>query len=317
MESNSKYFGMSIEQAQQEIVRLKKRMRVTNIVTHSFYLIAIVIIILLFNHKCQGYEADLVAHNDFESQQEDEITNLQDKLNNQRAVLYVRDSTIDGNHGKYVNAIISNFSDDNVSKKFFPEIKVRVSYPVHDSFPFAVVDTITVKKLLDCEKQNLDLLNAKLKMDSLLSDSLTVCLDKEYRNDSTVIMMQKSIRIDAFITNPSSAMVNYKNTFVEYLPNPYRAKTKNSFWMGVGFAGVSTALYAVSEAQGSPVYWDNRDNKSAVEKHNLIMTLRIASGISAAASLFEFGRCIHFHNMEGKFIVNPTNIGLVLYLDKK
>jgi hypothetical protein len=35
-----------------------------------------------------------------------------------------------------------------------------------------------------------------------------------------------------------------------------------------------------------------------------------------AYGVFEFGKGIHFWNMEGKFIVYPTTIGGVLYLDK-
>jgi len=67
---------------------------------------------------------------------------------------------------------------------------------------------------------------------------------------------------------------------------------------------------------GHPKYWDNRDNSDAERKSNWILGLRIGSGVAAAYSGFEFGRTIYFHKMETRFIVDPTTIGLILYLDR-
>jgi hypothetical protein len=142
---------------------------------------------------------------------------------------------------------------------------------------------------------------------------LEVNLTKQFRDDSPITLDYTKMPVNLFSKTNVSLMSNH--TYIEYLPNPYRCKAEESFASGIIFGGISVSTYVISEILGHPKYWDNRDNSDAEKKSSQILALRIISGVSAVASVFEFSRTVHFHKMESKYIISPTKIGLTINLN--
>ncbi|HLP86340.1 MAG TPA: hypothetical protein VK153_00455 [Candidatus Paceibacterota bacterium] len=295
-----------------ENLKLRKRIKNERIVTHLSYLVIIAILIILFCRKCDGYERIIEAQGYIIDALKDENSLLLNELKNQKAVLNINE---DGNV-LYVSAVISDVNDPRPSEQVVRPIKVpyRVSVPTVDSSAIMMAE--------DCAKANDGLIALLAEKDDLLKrvnkfldNSIETCVDKQYRQDSSVVLVKERFPLRSFLSDVPPS-INYSHTYIEYLPNPYREKAEKNFRWGVGFAGGAVALYGISEALGHPKFRDDIDNSDAEKKHNQILSLRIGSGVLAAASMFEFGRTIYFHKMEGKFIVDPTKFGLVLYLDK-
>jgi hypothetical protein len=212
--------------------------------------------------------------------------------NYRKAVIFVSDYVnANGDSGKLYTAIIVPIGNSGKSLLFVENVKCPPCLKEKDS----------------CLK--------KICLDGLVNDSLDVYLTKQYRSDNPISLVQKKWSIRDIVSG-NLAPYDYKHTYIEYKENPYRQKVENAFWWGVGTGAGAIALYATTEAMGHPQFFDDRDNSAAWRKHNLILGLRIGSGILGAVSAVEFERAWHFHKLEGKFIINPTQLGLNVSLDK-
>jgi hypothetical protein len=305
MENKIEKTEITAESVHDEKLLLEKKMK-----RRSFILGSIIVglIILLFFQKCSGDKKDaqivnLIAQND-------SLQNSLNDIKNHKCVLVINRGTDykTGKNGYHINIVEVPKDDVGYDYAFIEDKYVikRIPYKVKVPVPCPMIT---------CPDANQDLINQIAKTESLLNDSLDVCLDKQYRQDSVVVLMAKKIQLKSFLLN-SPPSINYTNTFIEYLPNPYREKAEKSFKRAILSGIISAGLYATSEALGNPVFIDGKDNASAQKKSDLILGLRISSGIFGFASLFETGRTFYFHKMEGKFIISPTTIGLTLYLDK-
>lgn len=283
-------------------------------IIHAIYLAILIAILLLWkccSDKEKKHQEDLISDLVSLTKKDFSLRLRISELENRKAVLIVNEESINGKSGKFVRAIIVPLDDSRDSSLFIEDFIKRVPFEV-----FVPVECPPVPECPPYPDVNKGLVNLVAEMDSLLNASLTVCLTKQYKTDSSRILVDKDIKIKSFISGPE-ASVNYTHTYIEYLPNIYREKAENSFWRGVGFGAASVALYATTEALGHPKYWDNRDNSSAEKKSDAIFWLRTGSAAFAAASLFEFSRTIYFHNKEAKFIINPTKIGLTVNFNPK
>ncbi|MFH1151645.1 MAG: hypothetical protein V1788_00805 [Nanoarchaeota archaeon] len=283
-------------------------------IIHAIYL-AIFIAILLLWKCCSGKtekenQENMVSLIVPLTQENDSLKLRISELENRKAVLIVQNAIdLDNHSGKFVEAIIVPSDDSRESSLFIKDVikPVKVLVPV---------ECPSIPECPPCPDANKDLVNLIAEMDSLLDASLKVCLTKQYRTDSSKVLIDRNIQIKAFLMSLAPP-INYTHTYIEYLPNPYRRKAENSFWRGVGFGAASAGCYIISESLGHPKYWDNRDNSDAEKKSNAIFWWRTGSTVFGAASLFEFGRTIYFHHREGKFIISPTKIGLTINLDYK
>jgi len=310
MEKNVSGKKISMKSLTEENSLLKKRMKRERFITHGFYLVVIIIIIILFRN-CSGesksnFEAQLQSKNDSINLLNINIANLE----NRKAVLVVSNADSSGVTGRFVEAKIVPMNDLGKSSIFIADVIKRIEIKV----PY-LVECPPAPKTEPCPIVVIDSCKEKVCLDSLINDTVNVSLTKQYRDDVPISLVQKKILLKDFLSS-SPPSLDYNNVYVEYLPNIYRQKTKNAFWSGVGLGGSSIILYGISEWLGHPVFIDGRDNSSAQRKHDLIFGLRVSSAVTAAASIIEFGRTVHFHNMEGKFIINPTKVGLVIDLDK-
>jgi hypothetical protein len=176
-----------------------------------------------------------------------------------------------------------------------------------------------VKDTCISKKEDLDKpYTTEVNFDNLSKVNLEVNLTKQYRDDKIITLVKKEVPLSlSNLFSMNNTLLEESHTYIEYLPNPYRQKAENSFWTGVTFGIASAGCYAISEGMGHPKYWDGLDNSAAEKKSNQIQALRVASTIFGTASVLEFGRTVYFHNMESKFIINPTKIGLTINLDSK
>ena len=284
-------------------------------IIHVIYGVIIIAILLLWKcccgekeKECQEKMSSIISLTLENDSLKLRINELENQLKNQKAVLNITDTVKNHSSGKFIEAIIVSSDDSRESSRFIKDVVkiVKVEVPVSVECP----------PVPECPDVNKSLVDSLSKMNKSLDDSIDVCLDKQYRTDSARILMQKRLSLRSF-TSMTPPSLDYSHTYIEYLPNPYRRKAENSLLGGICFATASIGFYGVSEALGHPVYFDDRDNSAAQRKHNQILALRILSGVSAAASVVEFGRTISFHHMEGKFIVNPTKIGLTINLDSR
>lgn len=297
------------EMSPNEVSNSEKTKKNRRWMIHVIYCMIIIIIILLCR-CCSGkkekeYEAVKIS-----LLSEIDSLNLRiNQLENRKAVLNVTENVnMNNSHGTFVKAIIVSLEDKRDSSLFIKDIVKIVNVPV----PFLVKcpPIIPSKKCPDIDK---DLVYFVADMNNSLNDSIDVCLDKQYRTDSSRILMQKKLSLRDFTSmNPPS--LAYNHIYIEYLPNKYRAKAEDSFWNGILFTAISAGSYVFSESLGHPKYWDNQDNSKAERKSSLILGSRLISGASAFMATVEFGRAFYFHNMESKFIVSPTKIGLTLNL---
>ena len=166
-------------------------------------------------------------------------------------------------------------------------------------------------------KKILEEINDKIPQDPIeekvLDDTITATATLQKINpDSSWVLFQRSMAFGGTGFEP----INYKHTFTEYLPNTYRKKKENSFKLGIGLGILSGGFYALSESVKNPIFIEGEDNSDAQKRSDKIKYLRLASAITGIGSAFQFTRTIHFHNLEGKFIVNPTSIGLKINLNK-
>ena len=288
---------------------LKKRMRWER----SFWIAVIIVLVILLLRTCNELKLS-EKDNQNKKAQIDYLSNRVLNLLNNKAVLVVKDTMVNKKSGKYAMAILVNMNDKRPANLFLEDKRILVPYKVEVPVS-APVDSSAIIMLEDCAKANEGLAALLIETNNLLEDSIVACMDKQYRDDSAVIMMQRKIQLRSFLLNPPPS-INYSNVYIEYLPNPYRQKTKNAFWTMLGSATASVLFYAHSEQLGNPIFIDGADNSKAQRKSDGILGLRILSGASAAFTLFEASRTIHFWNMESKFIVDPTTLKFVLYLDK-
>jgi len=298
---------------------LRKRVKYERFTTHVIYLVIIIILILLF--RCCSGKKEIIS-NLVINQKQDSINLLKEKVNclkNRQPIVFVQDTIVNKKHGKYVRALLVVGRDNLLpSSIFIADVKVpyRVNIPTKTCCHCKIVKPSYFLSWPPYFKnKDIAINNGVVKDDPLLSKSLTVCLDKTYRQDSSKVLFEGKIEPQR-LSLGSNSVVNFTHSYIEYLPNPYRLKAEKSFWTGIGLAGTSALLYGASELLGHPKYWDGQDNTSAKRKHDLILGLRIGSAISGGLSVFSFGRTIYFHKREGKFIVNPTSVGLQINLDE-
>jgi len=298
---------------------LRKRVKYERFTTHVFYFVIIVIILLLF--RCCSGKKDIISNLTIQ-QKQDSINLLKQNvkcLENRHAVIFVQDTTVNKKHGKYVRtALVVGKDNLPFSSLFIADVKVpyRVNVPSKDRCHCKVVKPSYFLSWPPYFKnKDITINNGVVKNDPVLSNSMTVCLDKTYRQDSSRILFQGKIEPQNLLLN-STQSVNFNHKYIEYLPNPYRLKAEKAFWTGVGTAGAAALLYGASEIVGHPKYWDDQDNGAAKKKHNLILGLRTGSAILGGLSVISFGRTVYFHKMEGKFIVNPTSINLQINLNE-
>lgn len=279
---------------------------------HAIYL-AILIAILLLWKCCSGktekeHQANMISLMVPLTQENDSLKSRINQLENQKAVLVVTNTVKNHSSGKFVEAIIVSSDDPRESSLFIEDVIKRV--------PFKVLVSVECPPVPKCPELPIakDSCIEKVCLDSLTKDSIEVCLDKQYRTDSSRILMLKKLALKDFILdNPS---VNYPHTYTEYLPNPYRQKADKAFKNAMISGGSAVVLYGLTELAGHAKFWDDRDNSDAQLKSNLIVGTRVVVTGLAAYSFFKFQRVIHFHKMETKLIVHPTTIGLTLRLDK-
>ncbi len=281
---------------------------------HVLYLAILIAILLLWkccsDKKEKEYDSTLISL----SKKADSLTNengaLKIKINeleNRKAVLVSRDTTENHLSGRFVKAIIVPKEDSRNSSMFMKDIvkKVRVEVPV-------LVECPPVPKCPDITP----LVDSLNKANAFLDYSIDICMDKYYRTDSARILLHKNLPVRELFSEKHTS-IQYNHSFIEYLPNEYRKKSENAFWRGVVSGAISIGTYAWSESLGHPTFFDDRDNSAAQTLHNQIFTLRTISTVSALYSAFQFQRAWHFHNMEGKYIVSPTGIGLSIDLYSK
>lgn len=328
--------GLSADEIRIEYEALRRGVNRERFITHGAYLVIIVILLICF--KCctsnteQKYNEQLQGKDEL-LKAKDESIGLLNKtvqgLENRKAVLIVKDTTVDKKHGRYVMAIIDCTDGTRPSAAFFADIKVPYKVPVPIPCPkcpevnkdrvalpvLPIIPGSDNNESIKSSKVNMEQAKPPLLTNDWSGDSIKVSLNKQYRQDTIKTLFEKNISLKTFLLSSPLPSIDFTHQYTEYLPNEYRAKSERTFWYGVGFAGLSGLLYGASELVGHPQYFDDRDNSGAQDKHNLIMGLRAASGLSGAASLFNFGRSIHYHHMEGKFIVYPTSIGLNIKLN--
>ena len=205
---------------------LERGRRRERLITHPIYLAVIVILLLLKNCSDKNNEAKIDAL----TQKVESLLNqnkyLENQLAKQKPVLEINQE----GSVLYVSAVISDLKDDRPSNKTIHPIRVpyKVSVPV--------VDSSALKMLEDCKeaKNGLIVLLAEKdsllnKMNELLKDTVLVCADKQYRQDSSVVLMKERFPLKSFLSDiPPS--INYSHTYIEYLPNPYREKAEKNFW---------------------------------------------------------------------------------------
>jgi hypothetical protein len=326
MEEKLKSSETSIESLSGEkflLERRIKRMKNERVITHVLYVLAIIIILLLkcCSDKKHHKEISMLQHekdslinvnNNLKNKYDSlaDVLNLQvnaynllakkcDSLKNENAKL--RNEINSLKNRKAIVEVTEESTGKWVEAKMVP-LKVEAPYKLF-------------LRDKECPKLPEDSCKQKICLDDLAGDSLNVSLTKQYRTDTAKVLVNKKWSIRD-ITSGTFTSYNYKNTYIEYLPNPYRLKAQKSFWWGVGTGLGAIALYGTTEAMGHPKFFDDRDNSAAWRKHNLILGMRIGSGILGTISAVEFGRTIYFHHMEGKFIINPTSVGLTISLDK-
>jgi hypothetical protein len=296
-----------IESLQKKNDSMKEKISHERLITHLIYIAIIAIFILFFCNKC-------VNKNNLISSLTNKADSLQTLLNdcrNQKAVPNVNDTLINGKSGKYITAKIVALTSLEESSMFIEDVIKRVPFKV------LVYSKCPTCPITECPKLKVDSCVEKVCLDTLTNDSIEVCLDKQYRADSSRILMLRKLALRDFILNNPSANINFTHTYIEYLENPYRVKAEQAFTRAIISGIFSIGLYATSESLGHPKYWDNRDNSGAQKKHDEIFLLRAGSTVFGLYSAFEFGRTIYFHKQEAKFIFNPTKISLTIYLDKK
>lgn len=147
-------------------------------------------------------------------------------------------------------------------------------------------------------------------------DSIEVVMKKD-NPEQTWEILRKSVTYQDMLNMPVNPVISGYNVFIEYWENPYRRKTEKSFRNGLIFSGIGLGLYGTTEIMGHPVFRDYpADNSAAKRKSNTIMGLRIGAGVAGTLALTEFGRAWHFHRMEGKYIISPTEICLSVNLNR-
>ena len=307
-----KEYSLQREKEEHNALLAKKVKRMKHI---AFILSSIIVglIILLFLQKCSGdkkeknLKAVIKLQDNSIDMRDKKIADLKHTLRNQKAIPIVANVK----NGKTIGAKIVSLKDNRPEIVFVPDIIKNIPYKVE----VPIVDSTLAMRLKNCNDDNEQIVGMLLETESLLSDSIKLCMDKQYRQDSTVIMWEKSIQLKSFMLN-SPPSIDYTHTYIEYLPNSYREKAENAFERAIVAGIFSAGFYAVSEGIGNPIFINGQDNTEAQKLHDQIFWLRVGSAVTGAYSVFEFARVIHFHKMEGKFIINPTKIGLTVNLDK-
>jgi hypothetical protein len=307
-------------------------------ITNSVWVI-IVLIILLFFHKCSSEKnKDISLLKDMKNsleqansrlqKQNDSLQDSLDFYQSWKAVLISERKTVNGKRGTNVSISFVGKNEPGKSEMFIPDVVItkKIRIPSNNGFlpelrsipstKVSVKDTSKFNPLyitFELYKSNPDstwtLSSTKLELNSF----------NEYNLQSLEAKSTVKIKVGSsgYFPFPLPFDLDYYHQFTEYIPNPYREKAEKSFRNGLIFGAISAGLYGISEAVGNPIYTDYGNNSVAKEKSNKILFLRIGSGVFAAASLFEFYQTIHYHNLEGKFIVSPTKVGAKIYLDKK
>jgi hypothetical protein len=154
-------------------------------------------------------------------------------------------------------------------------------------------------------------------LNQIKNDSIVVVMAKT-TPDSTSEVSRRAVEYYSLINAPIDESPNpiATHTLAEYTAMAcyYRQKAENSFWNGVISGGGAAVLYGVTEAMGHPIFRDvpPYNNSAAEMKSITIKGLRVVSGVWAGLSIIEFIRAWYFHNMEAKFIVYPTELGVSL-----
>ena len=284
---------------------LKRKRKIERFITYP--LIGI-LIILLFLQKCDG-DKKLQACLENEMNLKKEIAQLKDSLLNQKAIPIVTNTK----GGRTVSAKIVPLKDGRPETLFIADVIKKVPYEV--KVPVYVQDSLCEIRLKNCLNDNEQAIGVFLELDSLLNNPIKICLEKVGK-DSVETLYEQQIHLKDFLLK-SPPSVNYLSVpRMEYLENPYRIKAEKSFKRAIISGIISAGLYGTSTLIGPAIFIDGRDNSSAKKTHNQIRALQAGSTLVGLYSVFEFGRTIYFHHMEGKFIVGPNKIGLTINLEK-
>jgi hypothetical protein len=274
--------------------------------------IALLIVILLMmqcnGKKIKSMKKDL-SDARFTIEQQDSAMNLAvnriNELESRKAIPAIIVSGPSG--GTTVGAVLVSANDMRPESLFIKDVVIKIASKVSPP-PAPVAVNLPCPPPVDQSS----LLNKIASLESLNHNSINVELNKKYGDDKEQTLFAKSLTLNELNSNP----IYFENKYIEYLPNPYRVKAQNNFWVGIGLAGGSAILYGISESLGHPVYIAGRDNSSSNNKHDQIQALRIGSALLGVASAIEFGRTVYFHNMETRFIINPTSVGLKININK-
>ncbi len=195
------------------------------------------------------------------------------------------------------------------SSKYSSHVSFEHELCNYDSIKF---ENDTLKMKLEFGKEVLDL--ALNSLNQIMNDSVEVVMTKENPDNSWELLRSRAAYQD-MLDMPVNPVIEGSHVFTEYWDNPYRIKKEKSFRNALILTGVSGGLYGLTEAMGHPVFRDYpADNSVAQRKSNTIKGLRIGAGVVGAVAVFEFARTWHFHNMEGEYIISPTEVGVSINL---
>jgi len=195
-------------------------------------------------------------------------------------------------------------------------------YKSHVTFEYALCDSDSLKEENNTLKMEISFLGDVLKvaLDSLnnvVNDSVEIALVKSTPTDTSVVA-RKTMAYYALLHNPISDFevpypVISDRPISEYtsLADFYRAKSEICFVTGLASGIASAGFYAISEAMGHPIFIVDppTDNSAAQQKSNTIKGLRWVSAGFGALSAIQIARGWHYHRLEGKFIIYPTEYG--------
>jgi hypothetical protein len=169
----------------------------------------------------------------------------------------------------------------------------------------------------DCQEY-IDAYTKPLKdsLNQIKNDSVDIALVKT-TSDTSYVVGTKRISYYSFLHNPilewevPEPVVCDVISEYTYLAGVYREKCEKAVKRGT-IAGVTgLTLYGATELAGHAMMVHGRDNSAAERKDLIIKSTR---GVAAAFGIWaatEFAFAWHFHRMEAKFIIYPTEYGAV------
>jgi len=318
--------------------KTKKQRNAASIIASVLSVTTIILIILLCLTKCES-DKTIVGLETTISNQEKEINNLKiendslkidlldvnndmDCLEEENRILRERVSYVENMKPILLVTKITRYLEGKQIIKVDAVMAPNSSkYKSHATFEHEICNSDSLEAENESLKMELEFDNDVLEvaldlLETIGKDSVEVVMTKENPNASWEILRAQAAYQD-LLDIPVNPVIQGGHVFTEYWDNPYRLKKERAFKRALGSAVGSVAFYSLTEIMGHPIYTDYSDNTEAELKSATIKGLRIVSGVLGAYSVFEFARTWHFHKMEGKYIISPTEIGVSINLNSK